>query len=107
MTMDNGVSEGFKSGQIPSALASSPSSVVTRSVTAGPKLLSFNPILDNVPDPRNPSIAALGFAIAPLKNPHFKDTAALHFHITKDDNHAAILTCAHVVCPLLSTPTWA
>jgi len=29
-------------------------SVVTRSVTAGPKLLSFDPVHDKVPDPRNP-----------------------------------------------------
>ena len=30
-------------------------SVVTRSVAAGPKLLSFNPLLDDVPDLRKPS----------------------------------------------------
>ncbi|PPQ95020.1 hypothetical protein CVT25_000483 [Psilocybe cyanescens] len=52
---------------IPSALASSPLSVVTRSVAAVPKFLSFNPILDNVPDLQNPFVTALGVSVAPFK----------------------------------------
>jgi hypothetical protein len=74
-------------------------SVVTRSVAAGPKLLSFDPLLDDVPDLRKPFTTALGLSIAPLKYPHFEGTAALYFRLSKDDNRTAILTCAHVARP--------
>jgi hypothetical protein len=74
-------------------------SVVTRSVAAGPKLLSFNPLLDDVPDLRKPFTTALGLSIAPLKYPHLEGTAALYFRLSKDDNRTAILTCAHVARP--------
>jgi len=75
-------------------------SVVTRSVGAGPKLLSFDPLLDNVPDLRKPFTTTLGLPIAPLKYPHFEGTAALYFRLGNDNNRTAILTCAHVACPL-------
>ena len=74
-------------------------SVVTRSVAAGPNLLSFDPLLDDVPDLRKPFTTALGLSIAPLKYPHFEGTAALYFRLGKDDNRTAILTCAHVARP--------
>jgi hypothetical protein len=74
-------------------------SVVTRSVAAGPKLLSFNPLLDVVPDLRKPFTTALGLQIAPLKYPHFEGTAALYFRLNKNDKRTAILTCAHVARP--------
>jgi hypothetical protein len=74
-------------------------SIVTRSVTAGPKLLSFDPLLDDVPDLRKPFTTALGLSIAPLKYPHFEGTAALYFRLDKDDKRTAILTCAHVARP--------
>ncbi|KDQ58121.1 hypothetical protein JAAARDRAFT_193575 [Jaapia argillacea MUCL 33604] len=74
-------------------------SVVTRSVAAGPKLLSFNPLLDDVPSLRKPFTPALGLSIAPLKYPHFEGTAALYFRLSKDDKRTAILTCAHVARP--------
>ncbi|KAG0133745.1 hypothetical protein HOY82DRAFT_516867 [Tuber indicum] len=74
-------------------------SVVTRSVGLGPKLLSFNPLLDSVPDLRKPFTSALGLSIAPLKYPYFEGTAALYFRLCKDDNRTAILTCAHVARP--------
>jgi hypothetical protein len=74
-------------------------SVVTRSVAAGPKLLSFDPILDPVPTLRKPFTTTLGLSIAPLKYPHFEGTAALYFRLGKDDKRTAILTCAHVARP--------
>lgn len=74
-------------------------SVVTRSVATGPKLLSFNPLLDDVPDLRKPFTAALGLSIAPLKYPHFEGTGALYYRLSRDDNRIAILTCAHVAHP--------
>ncbi|KIY44819.1 hypothetical protein FISHEDRAFT_77229 [Fistulina hepatica ATCC 64428] len=74
-------------------------SVVTRSVAAGPKLLSFDPLLDDVPDLRKPFTTALGLSIAPLKYPHFEGTASLYFRLGKDDKRIAILTCAHVARP--------
>lgn len=74
-------------------------SVVTRSVAAGPKLLSSRPLFDNVPDLRKPFTPALGLSIAPLKYPHFGGTAALYFRLSKDDKRTAILTCAHVARP--------
>ncbi|KAG2070520.1 hypothetical protein BDR04DRAFT_1100012 [Suillus decipiens] len=74
-------------------------SVVTRSVAAGPKLLSFEPFFDNVPDLRKPFTPALGLSIAPLKYPHFEGTAALYFRLSKDNKRTAMLTCAHVARP--------
>ncbi|KAI0298529.1 hypothetical protein BC826DRAFT_1103029 [Russula brevipes] len=74
-------------------------SVVTRSVAAGPKLLSFDPLLDNVPDLRKPFTPTLGLSIAPLKYPHFEGTASLYFCLGKDDKRIALLTCAHVARP--------
>ncbi|KAF8580920.1 hypothetical protein K439DRAFT_1648029 [Ramaria rubella] len=74
-------------------------SVVTRSVAAGPKLLSFDPLLDEVPDLRKPFTTALGLSIAPLRYPHFEGTGALFFRLSKEDNRTAILTCAHVARP--------
>ncbi|KAG2070519.1 hypothetical protein BDR04DRAFT_1054093 [Suillus decipiens] len=73
--------------------------VVTCSVAAGPKLLSFEPSSDKISDLRKPFTHALGLSIAPLKCPHFEGTAALYFRLSKDDNRAAILTCAHVAHP--------
>ncbi|KAH8113198.1 hypothetical protein DFH11DRAFT_367544 [Phellopilus nigrolimitatus] len=73
--------------------------VVTRSVAAGPKLLSFDPLLDEVPDLRKPFTTALGLSIAPLRYPHFEGTGALFFRLSEEDNRTAILTCAHVARP--------
>jgi hypothetical protein len=73
-------------------------SVVTRSVS-GTKLLSFDPLLDEVSNLRKPFTTALGLSIAPLKYPDFEGTAALYFRLSKDDNRTAILTCAHVARP--------
>ncbi|CAL1712109.1 unnamed protein product [Somion occarium] len=73
-------------------------SIVTHSVV-GPKLLSFDPLLDDVPDLRKPFTTALGLSIAPLKYPHFEGTGALYFRLSKDDKRTAILTCAHVARP--------
>jgi hypothetical protein len=74
-------------------------SVFTRSVAAGPKLLSFDPLLDDVPDLQRSFTAALGLSIAPLKYPHFEGTASLYFRLGKDDKRVAILTCAHIARP--------
>ncbi|KAH7882030.1 hypothetical protein F5I97DRAFT_1832632 [Phlebopus sp. FC_14] len=72
-------------------------SVVTRS--AGPKLLSFNPLLDRVPDLRKPFTPALGLSIAPRKSPYYEGTAALYFRLSNDDDRVMVLTCAHVARP--------
>ena len=72
-------------------------SVVTRS--AGPTLLPFNPLLDDVPELRKPFTPALGLSIAPGKYPYHEGTAALYIRLSKDNNRVAILTCAHVVRP--------
>ena len=71
--------------------------VVTRS--NGPKLLSFDPLLDDVPNLRKPFTPTLGLAIAPLRYPYYEGTAALYFRLNKNDNRVAILTCAHVARP--------
>ncbi|KAI6098074.1 hypothetical protein EDD16DRAFT_1718740 [Pisolithus croceorrhizus] len=78
-------------------------SVVTRSV-AGPKMLSFDPFTDSVPEFRKPFTPALGLSIAPLKTPHFEGTGALYFRESKDSNRVLLLTCAHVVRPPLAHP---
>ncbi|KAI9438364.1 hypothetical protein H4582DRAFT_2111739 [Lactarius indigo] len=74
-------------------------SVVTRSVAAGSKLLSFDPLFNDFPDLRKPFTATLGLSIAPLKYPHFEGTAALYFRLDKDNKRTAMLTCAHVARP--------
>ena len=72
-------------------------SVVNR--LTGPKLLSFNPLVDRVPDLRKPFTLALGLSIAPRKYPHYEGTAALYFRLSKDDDRVVVLTCAHVARP--------
>ncbi|KAI5779857.1 hypothetical protein DFH27DRAFT_644520 [Peziza echinospora] len=74
-------------------------SVVTRSVSLGPKLSSLDPV-DRIPDLRKPFTNALGLSIAPLKYPYYEGTAALYFHLDDSKKRTAILTCAHVARPL-------
>ncbi|KAI9512136.1 hypothetical protein F5148DRAFT_1165554 [Russula earlei] len=74
-------------------------SVVTRSFATDPKLLSFDPLFDDVPELRKPFSTALGLSIAPLKYPYFEGTAALYLRLSKDNKRTAILTCAHVARP--------
>ena len=74
-------------------------SVFTRSAAAGPKLLSFNPLLDDVPELRKPFTPTLGLSTAPLKYPHLEGTAALYLCLGKNNDRIAILTCAHVSHP--------
>ncbi|WVN86109.1 uncharacterized protein L203_101268 [Cryptococcus depauperatus CBS 7841] len=74
-------------------------SVVTRSVI-GPKLLSFDPIKDSVPEFRKPFTPALGLSIASFKTPHFEGTGALYLRESKDSKRVFLLTCAHVARPL-------
>ncbi|KAH9858294.1 hypothetical protein C2E23DRAFT_175215 [Lenzites betulinus] len=71
-------------------------SVVTRSVAAGPKLLSFDPLRDPVPELLKPFTPTLGLSIAPLKTPHIEGTGALYL---RAKNRILLLTAAHVVCP--------
>ena len=73
-------------------------SVVTRSAT-GPKLQSFDPLLDGVSEFRKPFTPTLGLSIAPLEFPYYEGTAALYFRVSKDDDRVALLTCAHVARP--------
>ncbi|KAI0769170.1 hypothetical protein BC629DRAFT_1642855 [Irpex lacteus] len=74
-------------------------SVVTRLVAVGPKLLSFNPLLDNIPELRKPFTNTLGLGLAPLNHPRYEGTGALYYRLSKDDKRVAILTCAHVARP--------
>ncbi|KAF8599367.1 hypothetical protein BDV93DRAFT_497846 [Ceratobasidium sp. AG-I] len=75
-------------------------STVTRSIAAGPKLLSFDPNLDDVLELRKPFTPILGLAIAPLACPHFEGTAALYLRLGNDDKKRTVmLTCAHVARP--------
>ncbi len=75
-------------------------SVVTPSIATGPKLLSFNPLVDDVPNLRKPFTTALGVSIAPHKHPDCEGTAALYFRLSNNDDRIAMLTCAHVARPL-------
>ncbi|KAI0030319.1 hypothetical protein K488DRAFT_79701 [Vararia minispora EC-137] len=72
-------------------------SVVTRS--AGPKLLSFDYLFDGVTDLRKPFTPTLGLSITPRKYPYYEGTAAIYFHLSKDNDRVAVLTCAHVARP--------
>ncbi|THH27541.1 hypothetical protein EUX98_g6646 [Antrodiella citrinella] len=72
-------------------------SVVTR--FADPRLLSFNPLVDRVPDLRKPFTPTLGLSIAPRKYPHHEGTASLYFRLSQDNKRVAVLTCAHVARP--------
>ncbi|KAG9005028.1 hypothetical protein FRB90_010604, partial [Tulasnella sp. 427] len=67
--------------------------------SAGPKLLSFNPLIDPVPELRKDFSYALGIPIAPLKSPHYEGTGALYYRLSSDDERVALLTCAHVARP--------
>src|ERR1700722_7382534 len=73
-------------------------SVVTRSGAVGPKLLSFNPLLDDVPNLRKPFTPTLRLPIPALKYPYYEGTAALYFRLRKY-GPVAVLTCAHVARP--------
>lgn len=69
------------------------------SSAAGPKLLSFNPALDEVPELRKPFTSILGLSIAPHRYPYYEGTAGLYFRLGKDSQRTAMLTCAHVARP--------
>lgn len=73
-------------------------SEVTRSV-AGPKLYSFNPLADSIPECRKPFTPTLGLSVAPVKTPHFEGTGALYLRVSKDDDRVVLLTAAHVARP--------
>ncbi|KDQ07651.1 hypothetical protein BOTBODRAFT_192282 [Botryobasidium botryosum FD-172 SS1] len=69
--------------------------------TGGPKLLSLNPVLDDVPGFRQPFSAALGLPIAPRETPYYEGTGGLYLRLGSDpgDARVTLLTCAHVVRP--------
>ncbi|KAG8817317.1 hypothetical protein FRC19_011436 [Serendipita sp. 401] len=73
-------------------------SVVTRSF-ACPKMLSFDPLNDSVPELRKPFTPTLGLSIAPFKTPHYEGTGTLYLRESKDSNCVFLLTCAHVARP--------
>ena len=73
-------------------------SVVTCSV-AGPKMLSFDPLNDYVPEFCKPFTPTLGLSIVPFKTPHFEGTGALYLCESKDSKRVFLLTCAHVAQP--------
>ncbi|KIY64744.1 hypothetical protein CYLTODRAFT_401450 [Cylindrobasidium torrendii FP15055 ss-10] len=72
------------------------------STTASPKLLSFNPLINKVPNLRKPFSPALGLAIASRAHPSYEGTAALYFCLPGGNSgrRVAVLTCAHVARPL-------
>ena len=65
----------------------------------GPKLLSFNPLVNPIPEFRKAFTPTLGLSIAPLKTPHYEGTSALYFCLGRDDDRVALLTAAHVARP--------
>ena len=73
-------------------------SEVTRS-GSGPKLLSFNPLEDPVPEFRKSLTPTLGLSIAPLKAPYHEGTGALYYNLGGEENHVVLLTAAHVARP--------
>ncbi|KAJ3486271.1 hypothetical protein NLI96_g4345 [Meripilus lineatus] len=73
-------------------------SIVTRS-TSGPKMLSFNPLCNSLPDLRKPFTPTLGLSIAPLNTPYSEGTGALYFRESKESDRIFLLTCAHVARP--------
>jgi hypothetical protein len=73
-------------------------SEVTRS-GSGPKLLSFNPLEDLIPEFRKSFTPTLGLSIAPLKTPYYEGTGALYYHLGGEENHVVLLTAAHVTRP--------
>ncbi|KZT05709.1 uncharacterized protein LAESUDRAFT_726637 [Laetiporus sulphureus 93-53] len=72
-------------------------SVVTQSI--GPKLLSFDPSVDPVPELRSPFTPALGIQIAPLKTPHYEGTGAVYLRESSQSNRVFLLTAGHVARP--------
>lgn len=74
-------------------------SIVTRSVAPGPKLYSFNPLLDPVPELRKPFTPTLGLSIAPQKTPYFEGTGALYLRVSSANKRTVLLTAAHVARP--------
>lgn len=69
----------------------------------GPKLHSFNPLVDPISDSRKPFTPTPGLFIAPLKTPHYEGTGSLYFRLRKDndgdDDRVVLLTTAHVARP--------
>jgi len=72
-------------------------SVVTHSV--GPKLLSFDPSVDPVPELRSPFTPALGIQIAPLKTPYYEGTGAVYLRESSQSDRVFLLTACHVARP--------
>ena len=71
---------------------------MTQSV-AGPKLLPSDPIVYPIPEFRKPFMPTFGLSIAPVKTPNYEGTGGLYLRLSKDDDHAVLLTAAHVVRP--------
>ena len=72
-------------------------SVVTQSV--GPKLLSFEPSFDRVPELRSPFTPTLGIQIAPLKTPYYEGSGAVYLRESSQSDRVFLLTACHVARP--------
>ncbi|KAL6301674.1 hypothetical protein BKA93DRAFT_448449 [Sparassis latifolia] len=72
-------------------------SVVTQSV--GPKLLSFDPSVDPVPELRSPFTPTLGIQIAPFTTPYFGGTGAVYLREGSQSDRVFLLTASHVARP--------
>lgn len=74
-------------------------SVATHSGITGPKPLSFDPLIDHIPNLQKPFTTSLALSIAPLKHSHFEGTATLYYYLGTDGNCTTVLACAHVTHP--------
>ena len=70
-------------------------SVVTWSVTPGPRLLSFNSLRDPVPELLKPFTPTLGLSIAPLRTPYYEGTGALYLCVSNANKRTVLLTTVH------------
>ncbi|KAB5591355.1 hypothetical protein CTheo_5184 [Ceratobasidium theobromae] len=64
-----------------------------------PRLMNFNPLLDSIPALRKAFTHVPSISIAPLASPHFEGTGSLFFCLSSEDDHVALLTCAHITHP--------
>ena len=79
--------------------------MVVKSLAGGPKFLSLDPVVDNIPEYRKHFSSALGLPIASQARPYHEGTGALYLHLNSRAKDIALLTCAHVIHPPSIFPT--
>ncbi|KAG8727387.1 hypothetical protein FRC11_013329 [Ceratobasidium sp. 423] len=65
----------------------------------GPRLLSFNPLVNKVPNLHKPFTPTLGLSIASYKYLYYEGTHALYVCLPGGNDHVTVLTCTHVTHP--------